>query len=129
MTLFTNITGYFFRLPTGKTVLWCYLIWYLDTVAHHFDPTPSIWLNSAGISALIGFALMLSIGHIKATLANRWQTFRLFFMPFAVSSFSSLTKGRGFILIFPPDTDELITSITQCTCFIALVIGLKNRRR
>jgi len=35
---------YFASLSIGKTVLWCYLIWYLVTAIALFDPSPSIWL-------------------------------------------------------------------------------------
>jgi hypothetical protein len=31
---------YFAKLTNGKIVLWCFLIWYLATVIHHFDATP-----------------------------------------------------------------------------------------
>src|SRR6478735_10782147 len=94
-----SLTKYLANLSNGKIVLWCYFIWYINTLVHHFDPSPSIWLNSAGISVLIGVALVLSVGGTSKALADKWQTFRLFLMPFCVSSFSSLIKGKGFILI------------------------------
>lgn len=122
-----KLAYYLATLTTGKTVLWCYLIWYLSTVAHHFDPTPGIWLNSLGISALIGVALILSVGGKASVTADKWQTFRLFLMPFCVSSFSSLIKGKGFLLILPPSAAELLTSATLCGLFVALVLLLKNR--
>jgi hypothetical protein len=53
--------SYLANLSPGKIVLWCFLIWYLATVIHHFDPTPAIWLNALGISAIIGVALYLSV--------------------------------------------------------------------
>ena len=89
-------------LPAGKIALWCFLIWYLATVIHHFDPTPAIWLNALGISAIIGVALYLSVDEPGKPPPDRWTTLRLFLMPFCVSSFSQLIKGRGFVLIFPP---------------------------
>jgi hypothetical protein len=120
---------YFARLPAGKATLWCYLIWYLVTVAHHFDPAPSIWLNSLGISLVIGLALSLSVGTLRAAFANRWQAFRLFMMPFAVSSFSSLIKGQGFILVFPPDAGELAASIGACAAFLLFVAAMRALHR
>lgn len=120
---------YFARLPAGKATLWCYLIWYLVTVFNHFDPMPSIWLNSLGISAVIGLALSLSIGTLRAAFANRWQAFRLFMMPFAVSSFSSLIKGQGFILVFPPHAGELAASIGACVAFLLFVAVLRRSYR
>lgn len=117
---------YFARLPAGKATLWCYLIWYLVTVFNHFDPTPAIWLNSLGISAVIGLALSLSVGTLRAAFANRWQAFRLFMMPFAVSSFSSLIKGQGFILVFPPDAGELAASVGACAAFLLFVAVMRG---
>jgi hypothetical protein len=88
----THMLNYFLQLKPGKMVLWCYLIWYLCTVFFYFDPDPLLWLNAAGISAVVGCALYLSVGPSQ----NHWQTARLFMMPFAVSSFSSLIKNKGF---------------------------------
>jgi len=116
---------YFARLPAGKAVLWCYLIWYGVTVFNHFDPAPSIWLNSIGISLVIGLALSLSVGTLRAAFANRWQAFRLFMMPFSVSSFSSLIKGKGFVVVFPPAPGELAASIGACAAFLMLMAIIK----
>jgi hypothetical protein len=112
---------YLTQLPNGKVVLWCYLIWYLGVVARYFDPSPAIWLNSIGISAVIGLALNLSIGKRAPGASDRWQTFRLFFMPFAVSSFSSLIKGRGFVLILPPSAFETAGLAACCALFVLAV--------
>ena len=95
---------YFAKLNPSRIVLWCYLIWWLHAVAHHFDARPRLWLTSLGISAIIGVALVIST--TSATKGpsplDGWQRFRLFLMPFCVSSFSALVKGHGFILIFSP---------------------------
>jgi hypothetical protein len=120
---------YLSNLSNGKLVLWCYLIWWGATVFHHFDPSPSIWLNSVGISAVIGVALILSVGGFKSATRDRWQTFRLFAMPFCVSSFSSLIKGKGFVLVFPPSVPELATAVGLCAAFSAVVVGLRKARR
>ncbi|MES3008867.1 MAG: hypothetical protein V4751_13960 [Pseudomonadota bacterium] len=93
---------------------------------YHFDPSPGIWLNSVGISAVIGIALILSVGGLKTATRDNWQTFRLFAMPFCVSSFSSLIKGKGFILVFPPSVTELATAVSLCAVFAAIVIGLRR---
>jgi hypothetical protein len=81
MTPAERLVTYFSRLSNGKLVLWCYLVWYLNTVARHFDPSPAIWLNSLGISAVIGVALMLSVGGDAAM--RRRETIRG--RPFACS--------------------------------------------
>ena len=88
---------YLKNLSIGKAVLWCYVIWYLVTLAYHFDPSPRLWLNSLGLSVVIGIGLVLSVsapGGVKSI--ERWQLVRLFLMPFCVSSFAALTKKSRF---------------------------------
>jgi hypothetical protein len=118
--------AYFARIQRGKVVLWCYLIWYLVVVSFYFDPTPRIWLNSVGISVVIGVALVLSVSGSSGPKTDRWQTFRLFLMPFCVSSFSSLIKGNGFILIVPPKPFEQIVLAGACAGFLLLVALVKK---
>jgi branched-subunit amino acid ABC-type transport system permease component len=119
---------YFTNLTTGKIALWCFLIWYLATVIHHFDPTPAIWLNALGISAIIGVALYLSVLEPGKPRPDRWTVMRLFLMPFCVSSFSQLIKGKGFVLVFPPDLREVAVSLGACAVFILIVWTIKWRR-
>jgi hypothetical protein len=116
---------YFAFISGGKIVLWCYLIWYLVTVIHYFDPSFRIWLNSLGISLIIGFALMLSVTKPPGAKTDFWQTFRLFLMPFCVSSFSSLIKGQGYLLILPPKPSEQLISISACLLFVLFVYAVK----
>ncbi|MEZ5591214.1 MAG: hypothetical protein R3F53_11130 [Gammaproteobacteria bacterium] len=119
------VIRYLQSLNTGKIVLWCYLIWYLVTVFYRFDPAPALWLNSLGISAVVGMALLLSVtGPLKQPL-DPWQTFRLFLIPFCVSSFSSLIKGHGYLLVFPAAWDELLFSCGACGVFLSIVFMLK----
>lgn len=120
-----TIFHYFKNIKPGKLILWYYLIWYFTTVYFHFDPSPKIWINALGISLVIGIALMLSVG--SGQPFKSWQTFRLFWMPFAVSSFSSLIKGQGFLVIFSPHWSETLTSVTACLVFTAMVVLLKYR--
>lgn len=123
-----RLVRYFGSLAPGKMALWCYFIWYCVTLAFFFDPSPSLWLTSAGISLVIGIALHLSVSG-AAGKDRRWQRFRLFLMPFCVSSFSALIKGKGYILIFPSRTTVLATSICACVAFVALVLLLKKMVR
>ena len=125
-----SMLNYFAQLKPGKMVLWFYLIWYFVTVYFHFDPNPKIWINALGISVVIGIALMLSVGNGQSPLANPWQTFRLFWMPFAVSSFSSLIKGQGYTVIFSPNLREVLIAVAACLLFTVVVTALKwsNRR-
>ena len=50
-------------------------------------------------------------------------------MPFCVSSFSSLIKGKGFVLVFPPDLHEIAISLAACAAFVMLVLVMKHARR
>jgi hypothetical protein len=123
------VLTYFARIENGKLVLWCYLIWWASTVFHHFDPSVNLWLNSVGISLVIGLALILSVGGLRSATQNRWQTFRLFAMPFCVSSFASLIKGKHFILIFPPSLAEALTTAGLCLVFAFTVVVLRRTYR
>ena len=113
---------YLARLPPGKVALWWFLIWYLATVYQHFDPTPAIWLNALGISLIIGIALYLSVRDPARPPPDRWTVARLFLMPFCVSSFSQLIKGRGFVLVFPPSARENLLAAAACLSFVLLVM-------
>ena len=129
-----RLLGYFASLTAGKMVLWCYLLWYLVNVSALFDPSPGIWLNSAGISLVIGVALLLSVSNAAAAAsmssARRWQTFRLFAMPFCVSSFATLIKGQGYFLVFPSNPRVLGLSLLACMLFVitCAVLRLAVRR-
>ena len=70
---------------TGRTILWCYLLWYLVVLARYFAPSARLWLTSLGLSVIIGFALYLSTtGSGTACVElDRWTLFRLFLMPCA----------------------------------------------
>ena len=121
-----SLIQYFARLSAGKVALWCYLIWYLSTVVRYFDPTPTIWLNSLGITLVVGIALLLSVSGASPKSADPWQSFRLFFMPFAVSSFSALIKGHGFFLVFPPSAVEVGIQLGSCAVFVLAVVTIKR---
>jgi hypothetical protein len=120
------VLRYLANLSAGRLVLWCFLIWYLATIIHHFDPTPAIWLNALGISAIIGVALYLSVREPGKPPPDRWTTMRLFLMPFCVSSFSQLIKGKGFVLVFPPAWNEMLLPLGVCAAFVALVAILRT---
>jgi hypothetical protein len=116
-----SIVRYLALLTPGKAALWCYLMWYLATVLLHFDPSPRLWLSSLGISALVGIALLLSVGGAAWSPGTRWQTVRLFMMPFCVSSFAALIKGQDYLLVLPGRPAELAASLGACAGFLLLV--------
>lgn len=117
---------YLSALPPGKQILWCYLIWYLVTVCYRFDPSPALWVNSLGISAIIGTALLLSVAPPAGQKPDPWQIFRLFLMPFCVSSFAALIKGHGYVLVFPASARELLVSSGACALFLLLAFVLRR---
>ena len=124
-----NLRRYFSTLSTGRLILWCYFIWYAVVFVRYFDPSIRLWLTSLGLSGIIGVALYISTasaGTAKVKL-DFWQTFRLFLMPFCVSSFAALVKGKGFILIFSPRTDEILLAVGLCTALCMTVLVLKKR--
>lgn len=125
-----QLLQYFSRLTTGRIVLWCYAIWYVTNVINHFDPRPRLWLTSAGLSSIIGIALVLSTraSGSGTTQLDRWQIFRLFLMPFCVSSFAALVKDAGYILVFPPTLRENLMGLGLITAFVLAVAGLKRVR-
>lgn len=115
---------YLAGLNSARVVLWCYFSWYLTTAARCFDPSPRLWLTSVGLSGIIGFGLYLSTTQGSGshrTKLGRWQIFRLFLMPFCVSSFAALIKGKGYILIFSPQLEDNLESGLVCLGVVALV--------
>jgi hypothetical protein len=121
----SGLVGYVVGLPAGKIVLWCYLAWYVVIATRYFDPAASIWLNAMGISAVIGTALWLGMRKPGSDIGP-WPTFRLYLTPFCVSSFSSLIKGRGFVLVFPPDATTLVLAAGACAALVAAVVLVKG---
>ena len=120
---------YLANLSTGRLILWCYFIWYLVVLIKYFDSTPRLWLTSLGLSIIIGFALYVSTvtAGTKQVKLEFWQTFRLFLMPFCVSSFAALVKGRDFILIFSPKLEEIGIAAGLCLLLCAVVVVVKRR--
>jgi hypothetical protein len=122
---------YLVTLTPGRIILWSYAIWYVVNVANHFDPRPRLWLTSIGISGIIGAALVISTQSSSKgkTELDRWQVFRLFLMPFCVSSFAALVKDAGYILVFPPTLRENLLGGGLIVVFVLLVLGLQKRHR
>lgn len=118
---------YLQNLNRGRLILWCYLVWYLVVLVSYFDASPRLWITSLGLSAIIGIALYLSAtaGATKAKL-DRWTIFRLFLMPFCVSSFAALVKGQGFVLVFSPRLSENLAAAGLCALFCGTVWVIKR---
>ena len=123
------LTRYLTNLSKARLTLWCYFIWYLVVLVRYFEPSARLWLTSLGLSLIIGTALFISTttaGTARVKL-ERWQVIRLFMMPFCVSSFSALVKGKGFVLIFSPNPSELLTAAGFCALLCGTVALLKRR--
>ncbi len=119
---------YLRNLSAGRLILWCYFVWYLVVLVRYFDPNPRLWLTSLGLSIIIGVALYISTAAAGKTAVNldRWQIFRLFLMPFCVSSFAALVKGRGFVLVFSPNPMEVLSALFLCGALCVIVAAVKH---
>jgi len=126
-----GLLRYLAGLTSARACLWCYLLWYLVMAIRYFDPSPRLWGTSVGLSAIIGIALLLN-ARSGALMGGRmlfWPTFRFFLIPFCVSSFSALVKGRGFFLIFSPNWRDTVHGALACAAFLALIPPARAWRR
>lgn len=126
-----SLIRYLADLTLPRQVLWCYLIWWLFVLGRYFDPSPTLWLSSLGIAAIIGTGLFLSTAHggRARTPLEPWQIARLYIMPFCVSSFAALIKGRGFILVFDPVLSANASALLTCAGLIASAALARRWRR
>lgn len=118
------LVRYLAALTMPRLVLWCYLIWYGFVLERYFDPSPRLWLSSLGIAGIIGSGLYLSTAHggRTRTRLEPWQIARLYMMPFCVSSFAALIKGRGFVLVFDPSWAANAVAGAGCAAFVAAAL-------
>src|SRR5437868_3270389 len=121
---------YLAQLSPGRLILWCYFIWYAVVLARYFDPSPRLWLTSLGLSGIVGVALYISTtAGTNQVKLQFWPAFRLFLMPFCVSSFAALVKGRGFVLIFSPKPAEIFAALGFCAVLCGVVAVAKKRSK
>jgi len=125
----TSVHRYLAQLSASKIVLWSYLIWYLMMSGFYFDASLHLWGTAFGIGGIVGVALMLSTGDITWHRIHTrfWESFRLFLIPFCVSSFSELVKGYGFVLIFPPSLMQNLFGFGAIGLFVALTLMIKKQ--
>jgi hypothetical protein len=119
---------YLANLSRGRLILWWYFIWYCVVLVRYFDPSLRLWLTSIGLSLIIGPALYLSTtaGEENRVDLDFWKTLRLFLMPFFVSSFAAMVKGKGFVLIFSPHPSEILVAVAICAALSAVVFLAKR---
>lgn len=116
---------YFYEIKLNQAILCCELIWSIVIVYFYFAPSLKIWINAINISAVIGTALVLSGSSGKISKRDNWQIFRLYLMPFCVSSFFALIKNQGFLVIVSPKTKETLVAISCCVLFLSVVLVVK----
>lgn len=124
------IIQHFARLPAGLVALWCYLLWYLAILVFHFEASLRLWGNALGMSLIVGSALLLSVQHGGGAAREFWRSFRLFMIPFCVSSFSALVRDDDFYAIFSPILHENLVAAGLCLlflCWIALARWLDKK--
>jgi hypothetical protein len=121
---------YLADLTLPRMVLWCYLIWYGFVSIRYFDPSVRLWLSSLGISVIIGTGLYLSTayGGRSRTRLETWQVLRLYIMPFCVSSFAALIKGRNFVLVFDPSLEANAAAAAGCAAFVGAAVLARRLR-
>ena len=118
------ILRYLRNLTGGRLVLWCYFLWYLVVVVRYWDPDPRLWATSLGLSLIIGLALLVnakSAGQPGVRLPF-WPAFRLFMMPFCVSSFAALVKEHRFVLIFSPHAVDIVLGSALCAALCTVTV-------
>jgi hypothetical protein len=122
------VVPYLRALPAPKALLWCYFIWYAFVVARYFDASPALWGTSLGLSAIIGTGLYISTAYTgdRRHALGFWPAFRFYLMPFCVSSFAALIKGRGFFLILHPAVTDNLEALGLCVAFGGLVVAVKR---
>jgi hypothetical protein len=121
-----KLIKYLGNLRSAKMVLWCYLIWYLVMTGFYFEARLSLWLNSLGISLVIGTGLLLGVlppGGLHRV--EKWLVARLYMMPFGVSSFAALIKNQGFVVIFSPRFAENASAAAVCALFVTVAVICK----
>ena len=121
-----RLCEYLIQLERPKIILWCYFWWYAAVVFQYFDPSPSLWMSSLGISFLVGYALNIAAQQ-KGQTRDRWVVFRLYLFPFCVSSFAAIIKGQGFFLLFPTEPKPLIITCLTCCGFLICTFAIKKR--
>lgn len=125
--LASRLGGYLAGLTGGLAILWCYFLWYLMMVCFYFQPSLSLWLNSLGLSLVVGAALILATGplNLHRIQTQFWQVVRLVLCPFCVSSFTALTAGQGFLLLLSPSPGENLQASALCAVFLSIVYAIK----
>ncbi len=114
-----------------RFILWSAFLWYAMIATRYSVSDPAVWLRSLGIGVLVGAILTLNAvpGNGRIRDVGVWPTFRFFVIPFCVSSFSALTKGRAFFLIFPLNAKENVAAAGVIFLFGSGVYAARQLQR
>ncbi len=119
---------YLARLDNRRLLLWSAFLWYVAIMARHATASPVLWLNSAGIAAVIG--VILAANAIPPGRKWRelgfWPLARFFLIPFCVSSFSAVMNRVGLVLIFPHNVADNLVAAGTVALFL-LVFAAARR--
>jgi hypothetical protein len=131
MKILMPLLSYLARLSVGRAILWCYVIWYLCVLYFYFVPSISLWLNSLGLSLIVGSALVLATGpfNMHRIRTQFWVVSRLIMCPFFVSSFSALTTKSNFLLLLSPNLKENLVAVMACVIFLSSTFICKQTHR
>lgn len=119
----SGMVRYLARVPAKRVVLWIALLWHGVVAFRHGDAGLAAWTTALGMAVIVGTLLTINAIPAGGTLRSLapWAVFRFFLIPFCVSSFSALVKGKGFWLIFPARLEDNLLPVGVCAAFCGLV--------
>jgi len=127
-SLTVNPISYLARLDNRRLLLWSAFFWYVAIMARHASASPALWLNSAGIAAVI--SVILAANAIPAGRNWRdlgiWPLARFFLIPFCVSSFSAVMNKAGLVLIFPRNLADNLVATGTVAGFLVLCAAARR---
>lgn len=114
-----NPVRYLATLDRRRFILWTAFLWYATIAIRLGDGDHAEWLRSMGIAVIVGSILTLNAVPAQGRWRDVefWPAFRFFLIPFCVSSFSALAKGRDFFLIFPLDATDNLAAVGVIVLF------------
>mmetsp|Transcript_27707 Transcript_27707/g.51666 ORF Transcript_27707/g.51666 Transcript_27707/m.51666 type:complete len:126 (+) Transcript_27707:998-1375(+) len=88
--------------------MWFLLFWYIYIMGFYGANEGGVWGTAIGIMFIVGFMLTGNMYHApfeKYWREKKWATFRVFIIPFCVSSYSASVSLQSdkFAFIFPKD--------------------------
>lgn len=126
-----KILRYLARLDNRRLLLWSAFLWYVAIMARHATASLPVWLNSAGIAAVI--SVILAANAVPPGRKWRdlgfWPLARFFLIPFCVSSFSAVMTKAGLMLIFPRNLTDNLVAVGTVAGFLLLCAAARRWTR